>query len=363
MRLLPPDQEQGWTRYAWLVYLGFIFVQPSLSGKLSDWVLVSVALAVFLPLYFVGYWIGGRRILWVVAAMTLLGVLCTPYNAGGVGFFIYAASFLCRLHRPRLAIALLIAIAGVLSTEAWIVGFDNFTWAVGGVFTVLIGGINLHFAEAARARARLELAHGEVERLAALAERERIARDLHDLLGHTLSLITLKAELAAKLLSRDRVQAEREIREVEAISRQALAEVRGAVRGYRRLSLGAELSKAKVALGSAGVEVDVDTGPYSLDDVVESAVALALREAVTNVVRHARADRCRIRLEQREGRFVLEVADDGRGGSAPDGVGLSGMRERLGDLGGTVDRIDDRGTRLVVEVPVAGEGRHREAAS
>lgn len=363
VRLLPHDQEQGWTRYAWLVYLGFLFVQPSFTGKTVDWLLVAAALALFLPLYFLGYWTTGRRILWIVAAMVLLGVVCTPYNAGGVGFFIYAASFLCRLGRPRWAVSLLLAIVTVLSLEAWIVGFDNFAWIVGGVFTLLIGGINLHFAEAARARVRLELAHGEVERLAALAERERIARDLHDLLGHTLSLITLKAELAAKLVPRDRVEAEREIREVEAISRQALGEVRSAVRGYRRLSLGAELSKAKVALGSAGVDVDVDTGPYALDDGVESAVALALREAVTNVVRHARAERCRIRIEQRDGRFCLEVADDGCGGTAPDGAGLSGMRERLADLGGRVDRLDDRGTRLVVEVPAGGEGRRHEAAS
>jgi len=363
VRLLPPDQEQGWTRYAWLVYLGFLFIQPAVSARPRDWLLVGAALVAFLPLYVLGYWLSGRRVLWVVGGMVLLGLLYAPFNSGAVGFFIYAASFLCRLNRPRLAIALMLAIVGLLSVEAWIVGFSHSAWIFGAVFTLLIGGINIHFAEAARARARLELAHGEVERLATMAERERIARDLHDLLGHTLSLITLKAELASKLVRRDRAQAEREIREVEAISRQALAEVRGAVRGYRRQSLGAELSKAKVALGSAGVEVELDTGPYALESSVESAMALALREAVTNVVRHARADRCRIRIEQRDGRLRLEVADDGRGGLAPDGAGLTGMKERMSQLGGSVDRIDDRGTRLIVEVPVAGGAGRREAAS
>jgi two-component system sensor histidine kinase DesK len=363
MRLLPPDREQGWTRYAWLVYLGFLFIRPGTTGRLEDWVTVAIALGLFLPLYFLGYWLSGRRVLWVVGGLVVLGLVFTPLNSGGSGFFIYAAAFLCRLNRARLAVGFLLGIVATLSLEAWLVDFPNFTWVFAAVFTLLVGGINIHFSETARARARLELAHGEVERLATMAERERIARDLHDLLGHTLSLITLKAELAAKLVQRDREQAEKEIREVEAISRDALAEVRSAVRGYRRQSLGAELAKAKVALGSAGVEVEIDTGPYSLHEEVESVVALALREGVTNVVRHARADRCRIRIEQREGRLWLEVADDGRGGLAPEGAGLAGMRERVAGVGGAIERLDDRGTRLIVHVPAAGRSRRREIAS
>lgn len=196
-------------------------------------------------------------------------------------------------------------------------------------------------------------AQEEIEHLAKVAERERIARDLHDVLGHTLSVIALKSELASKLMERDPQQAGNEIREVEQISRQALSEVRDAIRGYRAKGLAAELAQAKTTLETAGLTVQCDAAStVQLPPMQESVLALAVREAVTNVVRHAGARTCRLRLEQENGSCRLEIQDDGRGGSSLEGNGLRGMRERVQMLGGTLDRISDDGTTLTITLPI-----------
>jgi two-component system sensor histidine kinase DesK len=352
MRLLPKDPSLGWTRYVWLVYSLPMLAQPILSGRPRDWLLVVGAFAVFLPLYFRGFWLKGRKLLPVMAAILLLGCLYAPINSSATVFFIYAASFLGHVGRPAVGARYLAGILLVLGLEAWLVGIPNQAWIWGMVFSLIIGGINMHFAEVSRNQAKLRLAHEEVERLATTAERERIARDLHDLLGHTLSLITIKSGLAARLARKAPERAEDEMRQVETIARDALSEVRQAVRGFRSLSLGAETAKAKVALAAAGVELSYEPGPFDLDADAESAAALALREAVTNVVRHARAHGCTIRFSQSGGEFRLDVDDDGTGGVYAEGNGLAGMRERIEALGGEVVVDGSRGTRICVRLPV-----------
>ena len=368
MRFLPKDPSLGWTRYAWLIYSLGIFVQPVITGQLGDWLMAGGVMAVFLPLYFRGYWLRGRQLLPVVAALLLLGCLYAPVNSSGIVFFIYAAGFLGQIGRPAVGVRYLAGILALLGLLAWLVDIAQGAWIWGLIFAGMIGGINIHFAEVGRNHAKLRLAHEEVEKLATLAERERIARDLHDLLGHTLSLVTLKSGLAARLTQQDPERAELEMREVETISRDALAEVRRAVQGYRFQSLGAEMARAKVALAAAGVELREGPGPFDLESGVESAAALALRESVTNVVRHARATQCRIRFRQERGEFLLEVRDDGRGGEHAEGSGLAGMRERIEALGGTVRWDGSRGTSVSVRVPTrsdapAGEETQEAAAS
>ena len=200
---------------------------------------------------------------------------------------------------------------------------------------------------------KLRRADEEIEHLAKLAERERIARDLHDVLGHTLSLITLKSELARKLVDRDPDRAKQEMLDVENTSRAALSDVREAIRGYRSEGIFAELARARAALETAGVTVECQTATLPLSPAQESVLALALREAVTNVVRHADARRCQVRLFGEKQLCRLEVADDGVGGDAPEGNGLRGMRERLEAIGGSLERITQDGTRLVIQLPLA----------
>ncbi len=197
------------------------------------------------------------------------------------------------------------------------------------------------------------MAHDEIEHLAKVAERERIARDLHDLLGHTLSLITLKAELARKLVDRDPLRAKQEMQDVEQTSRAALADVREAISGYRGQGLATELIRARQTLETAGIAVDCAASEVPLSPAQESVLALALREAVTNVVRHAQAQRCSVRLSRDQEACTLEIADNGRGADAPEGNGLRGMRERLEAIGGSLQRQTAAGTRLVIHLPLA----------
>lgn len=349
---LPPDRVLGWTPYVWLIYLSFFLVDP-IAGRTSagEWLATAAVVAVFLPLYFWGFWLRGRRALIPAGLILLLGVASAPWNFGGSVFFVYAAASLAHAVPAREARWWLLLVLGIVLAEWQLAGLPWLFPLVAGVLSVMIGGINVHDAEVRRRDEALRRSQAEVERLAQVAERERIGRDLHDLLGHTLSLITLKAELAARLLERDPVAAGREVREVEAISRRALSEVRQAVLGYRAEGLAAEIERAGSALAAAGIECRRDVSPLALDADTDRTLAFALREATTNVLRHAAARSCAISLAAEEQAVRLEVADDGRGGASPDGAGLAGMRERVALLGGRVERDGGDGTRLTVIVP------------
>jgi len=204
------------------------------------------------------------------------------------------------------------------------------------------------------------MAQDEVEHLAKVAERERIARDLHDVLGHTLSLIIVKSTLAGKLLDRDPQKARSEITDIEKVSREAMAEIRNTLRGYSTYKLSEELQRAKSALESAGVTVESEAVEVKMSAAQESVAALIMREAVTNVVRHAQARYCLLRIAPNNGNCVLEIQDDGRGGFQTEGNGLRGMRERVEALGGVVTRDTSSGTKLRFEFPLAAStnGKH-----
>lgn len=195
-------------------------------------------------------------------------------------------------------------------------------------------------------------AHDDIAHLAAEEERHRIARDLHDILGHTLTTITVKAALARRLLESGADNAgERagtEIGDVEQLARQTLGEVRATVSGYRETSLAGELAAIRAALSAADITADL---PNAVDEIAEpqrTAFAYALREGVTNVIRHSRADRCTVRLDPAE----LEIHDNGRGGHAPAGNGLNGLRERLSAIGAnlTAGPAADGGYTLTVRL-------------
>jgi two-component system, NarL family, sensor histidine kinase DesK len=357
LRLLPDIPELGWTPYAWLIYLASFWLQPVLRGASpAEWAATAAATAVFLVLYFRGYWCGNAGILACAIGIALIGALFSTTNYGANVFIIYAAAFLGHLSPVRRAVVALAVLLAALGALSWALRLPVWFWLPAGVFSVMVGGINLHFREVSRANAKLRLAQEEVERLAKTAERERIARDLHDLLGHTLSLITLKSELAGKLIERDPERAGREIREVERISREALREVRTAVAGYRSSGVPAELEQARLALESADVKLEYFAAPVDLKPAQETVLALALREAVTNVIRHANASTCHIALEQTAREIRLEVRDDGRGGSAPEGIGLASMRERVEGLGGRLERRAGTGTSLLIVLPREAPG-------
>ena len=353
MRLLPDNPEISWTPYAYLIYAVPFVLKPVLVPRIPfELPLTLLGLGVFLALYFWGWWLDDHRRLMPIAGLVLLTAAFAPINFGANAFPIYAGAFAGDLRPRRMAVRTILALTAVAGLLAWWLQPSPMFWIPALVFTPLIGGLCLHQRTVRAANAQLKLSRQEVRRLAQVAERERIARDLHDLLGHTLSTITLKAALASRLAERDPERAAEEMREVERISRQATQEVRGAVAGYRTRSLEEELKSAHTALDAAGVAFEILGAVPQLSTVEEGVLALALREAVTNVVRHAGARHCKVVFEIDEEGLRFEVADDGRGAYGPEGSGLLGMRERLASLGGKLQRITDAGTRLVIRLPL-----------
>ena len=354
-RLLPADKGLGWTPYAWLVYLSFFLVYPLWARpSAAGWGLHAAVVFAFLLLYFRGFWLQGRRLLPIIVGIALLGAIAIPFNPGASCFFIYAAAFLGEAGRPRVVIPWLAVLVAFVGAEAWLLALPPHAWIPGVVFSVIIGGTNIHFAEAGRANARLRLEQERVEEMAKVAERERISRDLHDLLGHTLSVIVLKSELASKLADHDPGRAIDEIRDVERISRDALTEVRRAVQGYRARGFSGELAAGQAALAAAGVHLAADVSAEPLPPAVETTFALVLRESLTNVVRHAHATTCRTSLDVSDAGARLVIEDDGVGGAVKEGSGLAGMRERLEQMGGALIVSSGSGLRVEATLPLSG---------
>jgi two-component system sensor histidine kinase DesK len=352
--LMNSKREPGWVPIIWLGYLVFFFFHPVLDhvGP-REWMATIVGVLIFLVLYFSFFRLDGPWNRLSLVGMVLLGIVYSPWNAGAVGFFIYASSFVpFAICSEKKALAALAGIIALVAIEWKLIHPGNTYLFVGVFFSILSGVSSVYFAQRNRNLAKLRLAHSEIEQLAKVAERERIARDLHDVLGHTLSLITLKSELAGKLIERNPEQARREILDVENAARDALAEVRHAILGYRAKGLGEEFKQAKSTLETAGVQVEIQNSPVPLPAAHESVLSLVLREAVTNVVRHAKARHCSLRLERVNGHCELEIRDDGRGGYQLEGNGLRGMRERIESLGGTIERDTAHGTRIAIQLPV-----------
>jgi two-component system sensor histidine kinase DesK len=351
MRLLPKDQD--WTGYIWLAYLASFLITPFVFPA-PVWQRVATVLGTLaaLPLYFLGYWLTGRRVLWVAGGFTLLAMVFAPFNFGAASLFIFAACYIARMGRPWEALQCLGVLLVIEVLESWVMRLPPYFWIPTIFFSSLLGSAMIQWLHRKRLTDKLLAAQAESEHLAKVAERERIARDLHDLLGHTLSVIVLKAELASRLTASDPARAAEEIRDVERISRDALTQVRAAVRGYRSAGFDGELKVAMQALEAAGIQVETSVEQPPLSPAQETVFAMALREAVTNVVRHAHATVCRLTL-RRVGRFCeMVVADNGLGGVPAEGSGLSGMRERVEALGGALERDGSHGTQLRIRVPV-----------
>ncbi len=359
--------------YIWLVYLAALFFQPALdpTASLFDWVAVGVLIAVFLPLYRTAlHTRDQRRMVVLMAAIALLALLGSLVNTGAGVFLVYAAALAGRLEPVRRAVGVIAALACAIGI-VYLTSTIPMPWRValvapGFAVTLLVGATSIFDTERARAQRRLRQADEEIQRLATIAERERIARDLHDLLGHTLSVIVLKSEVAGRLITIDPGRAESEVRDIESTARTALTEVRSAVAGYRAKGIGGELANARRILAAAGVDTELHADLPDLDAEQESALALALRESVTNVLRHAQANRVDIRIRSSADEVILEVTDDGRGSDAPDSAGLAGMRERISALGGGVTRTSvpggaaGSGTLVRVTLPRVSGGAHRQ---
>ncbi|MFD5076267.1 sensor histidine kinase [Streptomyces sp. NPDC058371] len=324
---------------------------------------LAAFVAIYLTLVFrnMGKGFTGPVVAVLVIVLCVLAVLlCLTLGSAWLGLFVYL-SVACGTAFPLRVAYWTIPLTTAVMLLVGLHGGER--EALNLVLLVLLIGFAMTgVRQLVRTTVELRKARATVAQLAANEERLRLARDLHDLLGHSLSLITLKSELAGRMLPDHPDKAAQQVTDIENVSRQALVDVREAVTGYRRPRLSGELAGAQVALTAADVIADLPTEP-DLDGVAEeseSALAWALREAITNVVRHSGARRCSVELIRRQTldgpHLELSVEDDGSGGSGNGpGNGLSGLTERLEKVGGALDAgRTRRGFRLVARVPLGG---------
>jgi two-component system, NarL family, sensor histidine kinase DesK len=355
----------GWRRYVfpgiWLIYLAQ--TASGVSKHSSGWAeIVGYAIIAAFCLAYVlalpAAWSGNSRRFWTlyVTMVVLTGVETIFAHEDALVMCIYIAVLTVGGfgRYALLGIAVLTAAAAFVpaAVPPWHAGVDGAM-----AFTVPLVALAMWgFFGLIRTNVALTEARAEVARLAAENERTRIARDLHDLLGHSLTTITVKAGLARRLAQRDdNERAAVEIAEVEELARRTLADVRAAVAGHRDVTLAGELATASEVLRAAGIVAELPGSVDIVDSSLSELFGWVTREGVTNVVRHARAAHCTIRVD----RDWIEIVDDGRGGITGSGNGLTGLRERVKAAGGTVDTRAEPfgGWRLRVDVPAAAELR------
>jgi two-component system, NarL family, sensor histidine kinase DesK len=349
-----------------LLWSAWIFVTPLFDrGYTWRWaILTALTYPLFVALFAKSMLVSRNVASRYGAALAVFGIALVPFYSGSVSYFIYGCVS-CSVNSRRLAPFLLrlLALNALFLLVAWKVGYPWQALVAFPLMTFIIGMVT-HVERIGHERdAALKLSHDEVRRLAATAERERIGRDLHDLLGHTLSLITLKLELSRKLFDRDTEAARREVIEAENVARHALAQVRAAVTGIRATDLAAELASARLLLESSGAQLDYGQPPC-LPAETERGLSLVLREAATNIARHAAATCASVAFECIDGGLCLTISDNGRGGVLEEGNGLTGMRERVRALGGRlqIHSQQGQGTRLRIVVPLPASAMQVAAA-
>jgi two-component system sensor histidine kinase DesK len=346
----PPAPVSPWERWSWafagiwLVFLVYPIIETlSVTESATVTALGLGLLAAFGVVYMLGFgWLTDRP--WLVfGALAVLAVATIPIiGIGAIALTPYLGVFsalqLPAPWWPRATIVVaLVPVLSVLSDS----GFPAFFFLM--VWPIIIGMVLVRVFSEGEQRA-----HESRAVLALVAERERVARDVHDVLGHSLTALSIKAELAGRLMDVDPERARAELASIQETARQALSEVRATVGGLRASNLEAELDAAPRVLVDAGIETRVLGEVADTDPRHRALLAWVLREAVTNVVRHAGARSVVIELGQRG----LSVTDDGVGITRPEGNGLRGMRERVADAGGTLTLHDAQpGTRVQVDLP------------
>ena len=336
--------------YLLLYPLPWLARPPTAAGVAAS----LAALALFVPLYFRAWYVYDWRRGASAAAMFAIGIALHPFHGMWTVYIVYAASTAAFARPPRIAIAGTAAVLVCTALCGVLFAIPVWDWVIGVVIAAVIGCGSLVVAAIRQRDIALALAREESRHLAVVAERERIARDLHDVLGHTLTLVAVKADLARRLMDRDVDGARREVDEIHAAARAALGEVRSAVSGMRSTTLAAELAVATSALASSGVDVESQTTTEPIPALVEVALAYIVREAATNIIRHAQARHCRIALSHDGAKARLEISDDGNGRRGIDGHGVNGMRQRMAAVGGTLEIQGGEGTVVRAWVPLPG---------
>ena len=343
--------------WLYLVYLSFFFIGWVYDPPgLLEIGLSIAALTGFIAIYIVAM----RRRDWVVipavALCIALSVGFEPHNWGGAIFAIFGGAILARAIDPRIRnFGLVVLVVLIIIAMVWLGYPILFIVAVLGSLAMTVIG-SAYGAWREIRDAQIESRRLVAERRATEAERARIARDLHDLLGQTLTMITLKSELTERLLDSDPERARSELSEIRAVSRKALAEMREAVTGLRHYSMSDAIHETSALLEAGGVTFRVEGELPNLPADHEAALVMGLREGSTNILRHSGATSATLSMSRKDDRICVALTDNGKGGVRLLGPGgLSGLAERLESLGGglqTGSHDDGPGTRLEMAFPL-----------
>jgi two-component system sensor histidine kinase DesK len=369
LRGQPPGPRRAVPALVWLAFILVPLVTAITgSGPGRGWVIAAAAVFTVAYIALVLVLFSDRRqgMRWALCGVLLaVSMVLTLASNSGWGFlFTYASACLAVIAPMGWGFPAVFA-SSVLAVICSLLGGASNGAAIGyGASSVGVGLLMVLMSDLRARNRELTEARAELAETAVIRERERFARDLHDLLGHTLSVIALKAELAGRLLPDRPLEAANEVAEVEQVARQALGEVRQAVSGYHQPTLDGELAGARMALSAAGIESQVQRPSVAFDPDVEAVLAWAVREGATNVIRHSGARHCTVRVSAPLGGAEVEVLDDGGGGEAnglpalsvngDGGHGLDGLRERAESLRGRIEAgaRPEGGYRLSVSVPV-----------
>lgn len=337
----------------YLVYLAFYFFPwlfQTPSGK--DILAAVVAIAVFIPIYFHGAKQKGLKSWPHIVAISLIGFAVSPFFGAHGVFHIYAsvqAGFLRPERSAWIAIILLIVVYSLFSLLTdqawWDFAFPIFVGVVTAVGTVSTASkIEQHQS--------LERSRELDQHLATLKERERIAQDLHDLLGQTLTMVSLKSEVALKLFDARPDQAKQEIEEIRSAARTALKDVREAVAGMNTTTLNAELQGAQRVLSAANIQLSIEGTLPDLNLQTDHVIALAVREAMTNIVRHSQASAAVFSVSTNDDALLIIIEDNGQVAQLnSEGSGLTGLRKRIEDLGGSIDIENKPSVKISMHLP------------
>jgi two-component system sensor histidine kinase DesK len=371
-KLLPNKTVGRISPYVWLIYLPIYFVPVALLySNISQLLWASLGCAVFLYLYFSSCRAGHQRLIVNLVLILLLGTASSFISPTANVFFVYAAAFCCRLGDIKHGFMGLGGILLWLFVSVVALDLEPYFYLPAAVFSLIVGMLNIYQKALDGNKEALVLSRLETQRLAKIAERERIARDLHDLIGHTFSLITLKADLAGRLIDKNTDKAKQEVKHIEIISREALSQVREVVSGYRSSDLLTELAHAKNVFASLDIGFEyhfenVDESELELDLSANKELAIVLRELVTNIVKHAKATKVTATIKRGENELVLAMQDNGQGFKRPShedstyeehahkGFGLKGIEERIGKLRGFVkitSNAENTGTLSEITLP------------
>lgn len=354
--LLPQDHDLGVAPYLNLLFLAFFFLYfYYVPPQGINIFLIAVGMTCFLVCYFRAYWFSGNRLIFYIVAILAIGILMSEISLGGSTFFIYAAAFACGFGSKNKSFLVLVAIMAVVIAYAFLTGKPIYYWIPAVFMSVMIGTLNIHQTEVMNKNKALKQSQTEIQTLARTAERERISRDLHDLLGHTLSVITLKSELAGKMIDKgvalDKIR--KEVKAVEQLSRETLAQVRDAVKNYNKATIQGELLQARVATEAANIELVDDIQLQLLSERVESELALIIREAITNVIRHANTKSVWVKLFKQDNDIFLEISDEGCETEFNRNSGMQNMKSRIEKIHGKMTITYKPNTCLIFSLPLA----------